>query len=299
MKKEYLEVIEPWLYLNQSIDGFSFKLIDSTDELESLAIKMKNAAHCYGDKILKGKYLIGIMENEKGDSVEQTFSNFGLRIEEGKLFADVFLGYMNINVKEECIGPFQKYLINNKIGIVPNGRLYMFLKLNKSYNEKIKTMNTQEIQTKNKFTFFWGGPFSQWCPSPFTIDGIEFTDAEMYMMYKKALLFNDTETAEKILQANHPSISKKLGRTVSGFDKSIWEANCKQFVYDGNYAKFTQNPNLLKSLMDTGDTELVEASPEDKIWGIGLAEDNPLAWDKKLGKEQIGLDKYLLNFEQI
>ena len=136
-------------------------------------------------------------------------------------------------------------------------------------------------QLKNEFVFFWGGTFSQWCPSPFVIDGKKFDDAEMYMMYCKAMLFNETESAELILTAQHPSDSKAIGRRVKNFNKEVWELHCKKFVYDGNYAKFTQNTDLLKDLMATGDSELVEASPEDKIWGIGLHESNPLAQNKE------------------
>ena len=138
-----------------------------------------------------------------------------------------------------------------------------------------------ETQTKQKFTFFWGGIFSQWAPSEFTIDGIKFSHAEQYMMYKKAMLFSDTETANKVLAAASPREQKALGRTVSNFNKDLWEQNCKQYVYDANYAKFTQNFMLLTGLMDTGDTELVEASPEDKIWGIGLGEEDSRAQNKE------------------
>ena len=139
----------------------------------------------------------------------------------------------------------------------------------------------ENTQIENKFTFFWGGPFSQWCPSPFEIDGKKFDDAEMYMMYCKAMLFNDTESAEMILTAQHPSESKAIGRRVKNFIKDVWELYCRKFVYDGNYAKFTQNPDLLKELMATGDSEIVEASPEDKIWGIGLHETDPRAKNKE------------------
>ena len=129
---------------------------------------------------------------------------------------------------------------------------------------------------EKKYTFFWKdkSPFSNWHPSEFTLDGVKFKNTEMHMMYKKAMLFSDAETAEEILKAKHPKECKALGRKVKGFDKEIWEENCKRFVYDGNYAKFTQNQNLHKALMDTGDTKICEASPYDKIWGIGLDEKN-------------------------
>jgi len=125
-----------------------------------------------------------------------------------------------------------------------------------------------------KFTFFWSGPFSQWYPAQFIIEGKTFTCAEQYMMYKKAEFFGDKEIAEKIMQVNDPKTQKMLGRKVSGFNVDEWNKNAKAFVYMGNYHKFIQNPKLLEKLMETKGTTLVEASPYDTIWGIGLSEDN-------------------------
>ena len=136
------------------------------------------------------------------------------------------------------------------------------------------------MSKKKDFVLFWGGTYSQWFPSDFTIDGVEYNTAEQYMMAKKALLFHDYETSEKIMTTIHPSDQKKLGKVVKNFDKDKWEKVCRGFVYDGNYAKFTQNPKMLKELLETGDRELVEASPYDKIWGIGLHETDPKALDK-------------------
>ena len=127
------------------------------------------------------------------------------------------------------------------------------------------------------FTFFWRteSPFSQWHPSPFVVDGISFNCAEQFMMYKKAKLFCDDETAEMILTATKPSIQKELGRAIKGYEDAEWLQNRERIVYEGNFHKFTQNENLRKALMNTGETTLVEASPVDTIWGIGLAADNP------------------------
>ena len=133
---------------------------------------------------------------------------------------------------------------------------------------------------KQDFIFFWGGIYSQWCPSNFVIDGVLYSHAEKYMMAKKALLFEDYLSLEKIMFAKDPSDQKALGKAVIGFDKVKWETYCKKFVYDANYAKFTQNLDMKKELMATGNKEIVEASPQDKIWGIGLAENDPRAWDK-------------------
>ena len=130
------------------------------------------------------------------------------------------------------------------------------------------------------YVFFWGGSCSQWASSEFTINGEKFTCAEQYMMYKKALLFEDEEVANAIMRTNSPMEQKALGRKVRGFDKDKWEAVCREYVYEGNYAKFTQNPEMLKELYSYGDREIVEASPEDAIWGIGMHESHPDILDK-------------------
>ena len=132
----------------------------------------------------------------------------------------------------------------------------------------------------DKYVFFWNGPFSQWYPSKFVIDEVEYNCCEQYMMAKKALLFNDIESHKMIMYSKSPDEQKGFGRRVKGFDKDKWEAVCRQIVFDGNYAKFTQNPKLLKELNDTKDLEIVEASPYDKIWGIGLHETDERCLDK-------------------
>lgn len=132
----------------------------------------------------------------------------------------------------------------------------------------------------DKYVFFWGGVCSQWYPSQFVINEQKFNCAEQYMMYKKALLFEDESVANAIMATFNPREQKALGRKVRGFDKDVWEAECKEYVYEANYAKFTQNPNLLEELESYGDREIVEASPEDKIWGIGLHETDPNILDK-------------------
>ena len=137
---------------------------------------------------------------------------------------------------------------------------------------------------KSDFVLFWGGTYSQWCPSVFVIDGVEYNTAEQYMMAKKALLFGDYDSLREIMVEKSPALQKAMGKKVKGFNKVKWETYCRDYVYDANYAKFTQNPKMLKELMATGDKEIVEASPEDTIWGIGLHETNPLAWDKATWK---------------
>jgi ribA/ribD-fused uncharacterized protein len=145
-----------------------------------------------------------------------------------------------------------------------------------------------------KYLFFWGhhpqrdgsvgpGCLSQWWPAAFTADGRTFATAEHYMMWRKAMLFNDHETAEQILSAPHPHRAKALGRQVHGFDQRIWEQHRYDIVVAGSMAKFGQHNDLRAFLLVTGERVLVEASPTDRIWGIGLAANDeravdPAAW---------------------
>ena len=143
--------------------------------------------------------------------------------------------------------------------------------------------------TQERFTFFYDGPFSQWMPSPFTINGIRYPDAETFMMWSKDQMFGGHLEA-KILANTHPAEAKKLGRMIKNFDPVAWNAVSRCVVFRGNIAKFTQNQALLARLFQTVGTTLVEASPVDKIWGIGLSEDNPLALDRVTwhGKNWLG-----------
>ncbi len=143
-----------------------------------------------------------------------------------------------------------------------------------------------------KFTFFWSNnsPFSNWYKVSFKDEDNEYNCSEQYMMYKKAKLFGDEEIAENILQTSNPGKQKALGRKVKNFDNQIWESNCKQIVYEANFLKFTQNSNILSRLFKTKGTTLVEASPVDNIWGIGLAENDSRALDRHewKGKNWLG-----------
>jgi ribA/ribD-fused uncharacterized protein len=138
-----------------------------------------------------------------------------------------------------------------------------------------------------EYLFFWGhtpkrpGPgkyvLSQWWPARFTVDGESFASAEHYMMAAKARLFGDEETRAKILASATPAEAKALGRKVCGFDEKVWEESRFQIAVEGSVAKFGQNTDLGALLSVTGDAVLVEASPVDRVWGIGLAADDPRA----------------------
>ena len=128
------------------------------------------------------------------------------------------------------------------------------------------------MRITDNYVFFWSGIYSQWHKAPMVIDKVEYNSCEQYMMHQKALLFGDTEIAELIMKESNPREQKKYGRMIKNFDKSVWDKNCLAIVYEGNLAKFTQNSDLMASMLSTGDRIFVEASPLDNIWGIGLDE---------------------------
>jgi hypothetical protein len=148
---------------------------------------------------------------------------------------------------------------------------------------------------KGGFTFFWrpDSVFSQWYPCVFDVGGHRFVCAEQYMMVGKARLFGDDDIAAQILAEVDPRAHKALGRKVRGFDEHAWRKAREGIVYDGNRAKFTQHADLLAALRATAGTELVEASPMDRIWGIGMASSNPLATDPTKWKGQNLLGRIL------
>lgn len=141
-----------------------------------------------------------------------------------------------------------------------------------------------------KFEFFFGKQsyLSQFYPCSFLEDEIKFNCAEQYMMYRKALLFKDQTIANQILKTNNPVQLKKLGRMVQGFEETTWTKNREEIVYQGNWLKFSQNPKLKEHLLSTNHKILVEASPYDKIWGIGFDCDKALANQHRWGLNLLG-----------
>lgn len=153
-----------------------------------------------------------------------------------------------------------------------------------------------------KYLLFWGhqpppsggvgkGCLSQWWPAAFTADGVTYPSAEHYMMAAKARLSGDTATAAEILAAPHPRAAKALGRQVRGFNEQRWAEHRFNVVVAGNLAKFGQHPQLRDFLVGTGRRILVEASPQDRVWGIGLAAD-----DERAGSPERWLGLNLLGF---
>ena len=137
-----------------------------------------------------------------------------------------------------------------------------------------------------KFLFFWGHQkpadgsvtqscLSQWYDAGFELDGVYYRTAEHYMMAEKARLFDDSIMREKILQSEHPHEAKKLGRSVRGYDERLWHGQRFSIVVRGSTEKFSQNRALKEYLLNTQGRVLVEASPQDRIWGIGLEKASP------------------------
>jgi ribA/ribD-fused uncharacterized protein len=145
-----------------------------------------------------------------------------------------------------------------------------------------------------QYVFFWGHQpnrdgsishscFSQWWPSAFNVGDTRYATAEHWMMAEKARLFNDATAIEKILACRTPAEAKKLGRTVQHFNPVTWDTHKYAIVKMGTFHKFSQHPTLKEYLLSTREKVLVEASPDDNVWGIGMAKshadiENPTRW---------------------
>ncbi|MFI9614255.1 NADAR family protein [Streptomyces sp. NPDC052023] len=141
-----------------------------------------------------------------------------------------------------------------------------------------------------KYLHFWGhrpradgrlgaSCLSQWWPAPFTVDGVEYATAEHWMMARKARLFADAEGERRVLTSGHPAEAKKAGRLVRGFDGAVWERERFKIVAEGSFHKFAADAGLREFLLGTGMRVLVEASPVDPVWGIGLPANDAAASD--------------------
>lgn len=162
------------------------------------------------------------------------------------------------------------------------------------YNSQ-RVIESFERGDRQKYIFFWGNQpdrsgvitsscLSQWWASPFTIEGINYKTAEHWMMAQKAALFNNHDIFQKILLAKSPAEAKELGRQVRDFKEEIWLKKRSEIVLQGSLEKFGQNEELKLFLLNTKDRILVEASPVDEVWGIGLATNdekvkNPNQWN--------------------
>ncbi|MCE3226104.1 MAG: ybiA [Bacteroidetes bacterium] len=172
----------------------------------------------------------------------------------------------------------------------------------KSLERNHLSMKYNLEQLKNKFNsgeklnflFFWGHQpskdgtiisscFSQWWLTEFTVEGIIYKSAEHYMMSEKARVFGDEVIREKIISCTKPAEAKSLGRKIKNFNEETWLKHRYDIVLNGSFHKFSQNPKLKEFLLNTSERIIVEASPVDPIWGIGMANgndgiENPNKW---------------------
>lgn len=167
--------------------------------------------------------------------------------------------------------------------------------------QRISDLVLRQQVGRVKFLAFWGhrpepsgrigtGCLSQWWSAAFDIDGVTYPSAEHYMMAAKARLFGDSAIEAKVLAARTPAEAKSLGRQIASFDEQVWLDRRFRIVVDGGFAKFSQNALLGAFLSGTADRVLVEASPLDRIWGIGLAAADPRVEqpDRWLGLNLLG-----------
>lgn len=139
------------------------------------------------------------------------------------------------------------------------------------------------------------GYLSNWYMSDFEYDGVKFCCSEQYMMYSKAVLFRDYNTAKKIMDTRDCRKIKQLGREVRNFDGAVWDKYKCDIMYRGLLEKFVQNKQLKELLLATGDDILAECAVHDKIWGIGLSMTDPKRTDQRFWRGQNLLGKTLMN----
>ena len=142
--------------------------------------------------------------------------------------------------------------------------------------------------------YFWGTWFSQWAEGDFSVDGTKYNCAEQYMMAQKAETFNDKDSLEKIMKAKDPKIQKAIGRKVKNYVDEIWKEKRYDIVKKANIAKFSQIPEARSFMKKTGNKIIVEGSPYDKIWGVGLHYKDDKILDEKLWRGENLLGKVLM-----
>jgi ribA/ribD-fused uncharacterized protein len=155
------------------------------------------------------------------------------------------------------------------------------------------------LMQNEKYFFFWKHRLSQWHIVDFTVDSYTYNCCEQYMMQRKALLMGDFEAAAEIMLEKNPANHQALGRKIQGFNQDLWNANKYQIVRDGNMARFTQSAKCRELLLATGDKILVEASPYDKVWGVGLADSDTDILDETKWKGENLLGKVLTEVREI
>lgn len=134
----------------------------------------------------------------------------------------------------------------------------------------MSNLTMQPERVTNTHVYFWGSYLSNWYECRFKYKNLNFYNTEQAFMWEKAVYFGDMKIAEEILRTPNPKENKALGRKVKNFNANEWTKVSFQIMVDVNNEKFTQNRLLKSNLLETGNKILVEASPKDNIWGIGL-----------------------------
>lgn len=149
------------------------------------------------------------------------------------------------------------------------------------------------MKTTNTHVYFWEGPFSNWHPAEIVdpINGNKFANTEQGFMWYKATFFGDKTIAESILNTSDPAVVKHLGRIIRGYNDKAWETVRLGYMNYVNYLKYSQDEGLKKILIETGEKILVEASPYDKVWGVGLSENDEKILESKhwQGRNLLGI----------
>ncbi len=155
------------------------------------------------------------------------------------------------------------------------------------------------MRETNTHVYFYTGFLGNWYPAKFKLDGLDFNNTEQAFMYLKARFFNDDLSAVNIWKAKNARESKDLGRLVKNYNDKEWSCVRVGFMIYANYLKFSQNSELREWLLNTGNKTLVEASPIDNIWGVGLGEDNNLILNETNWNGQNLLGKALMEVRKL
>ena len=227
-----------------------------------------------GDNINLKLFIAEYLKYYKDEGLEDLSPNDGVSM---SMKAILLNRYLHWGGGIESIDHFRKWYISKDYT-----NIYAGINKKQLYNDSPK-----------EYLFFWGhhkkegrvtkSCLSQWYMCNFTVDGVNYSSAEQYMMAEKAKLMGDEKTRIKILKTSDPKEIKDLGKSVKNFDECLWHENKSKIVVKGNYHKFMDNSDLRDFLLSTGRKILVEASPYDIIWGVGMKEDdpnitNPYAW---------------------
>lgn len=143
------------------------------------------------------------------------------------------------------------------------------------------------------------GYLSNWYLADFTVDGVEYSSMEQYMMHQKALMFSDNNIAEQIMNTTNVGKIKALGRSIINYNDTIWNGVRQVIVYKGLLEKFRQNGNLREQLLSTGNDILAECAVQDRIWGIGISMSDSKRYEIDLwqGQNLLGFSLMLVREE--